>query len=331
MTPTAIASSNRYVPEARKQTLGYDPILLHDFFDHAARRWPDRIAIDAPPASGRSDRRVISYAELQRQCDALAGLLRDFVKEECVVAILLPRNSEHLYLAQLAVLKAGAAYTCIDPLFPDEQISAILSDSQAIAVLGDAAGLLRARHVAPEVECFLDVIDWAPGEAPAEELEPASWLTPHSLAYLIYTSGSTGRPKGVMIEHGSIANLVRGDLQTLGVTPHDRVGQSASSAYDSSVEETWFALAAGATLVVMDDETTRLGPDLIAWLRRERLTMFAPSPTLLRATGCENPQRELPNLRLIHVGGEALPRDVADRWAPGRMLINDYGPTGGRP
>src|ERR1022692_3992339 len=73
------------------------PSLLHEFFDRAAERYPDRIAIDAPPASQRPNRRKISYADLKRQADALASHLRDVVKEECVVAILLPRSSEHLY------------------------------------------------------------------------------------------------------------------------------------------------------------------------------------------------------------------------------------------
>src|SRR5437763_16920915 len=77
----------------------------------------------------------------------------------------------------------------------------------------------------------------------------------------------------------------------------------------------------------MDDETTRLGPDLVAWLRRERVTMFCPPPTLLRTTGCTDPERELPDLRFLYVGGEALTADVAERWAPGRCLVNGYGPT----
>jgi non-ribosomal peptide synthetase-like protein len=328
MTPITVKPRSRPVSDPKKQPLTDLPALLHEFFDRAARSCPDRIAIDVPPASQRPNRRTITYAQMQRQCNALANFLRDFIKEECVVAILLPRTSEHLYLAQLAVLKAGAAYTCIDAAFPDDQLRDILQDSRPVAVLSDATGLARARRTKPDGECFLNVIDWLDQlEGPIEPGMPPPWLTPKSLAYLIYTSGTTGHPKGVMIEHAGIANLVRGDLQQLGVLPIDRVGQSASCAYDSSVEETWFALAAGATLVVMDDETIRLGPDLIAWLRKERITMFAPSPTLLRATGCEHPETELPNLRLIHVGGEALPRDVADHWAPGRFLINDYGPT----
>jgi len=93
------------------------------------------------------------------------------------------------------------------------------------------------------------------------------------------------------------------------------------------VEEIWMTLASGATLVVMDDDTTRLGPDLVPWLRAEGVTIFCPPPTLLRSTGCEDPERELPLLHRLHVGGEPLPRDIADRWGRGRLLLNDYGPT----
>jgi non-ribosomal peptide synthetase-like protein len=47
----------------------------------------------------------------------------------------------------------------------------------------------------------------------------------------------------------------------------------------------------------------------------------------LRSTGCADPAAALPDLRLLYVGGEALPREVADRWAEGRLMVNGYGPT----
>ena len=131
----------------------------------------------------------------------------------------------------------------------------------------------------------------------------------------------------MLIEHRSIVNLVAADREEFQLRPDDRVVQGSSPAYDSSVEETWLAFAAGATLVVMDHDTARLGPDLIGWLQRERVTVFCPPPTLLRATGCLHPARELPDLRLLYVGGEPLPQEIADRWAPGRSLVNGYGPT----
>ncbi|NDG64560.1 MAG: amino acid adenylation protein, partial [Planctomycetes bacterium] len=103
--------------------------------------------------------------------------------------------------------------------------------------------------------------------------------------------------------------------------------QCSSPAYDSSLEETWLAFAVGATLVLLDDETVRLGPDLVPWLNHERITVFCPPPTLLRTTGCEDPANALPLLKLIYVGGEALPQDLADLWSQGRRLENGYGPT----
>jgi non-ribosomal peptide synthetase-like protein len=167
------------------------------------------------------------------------------------------------------------------------------------------------------------------GDAPAASAPaaPRPWLSPSTLCYVIYTSGTTGNPKGVMVEHHSIVNLVLANVDYFGFGVRDRVGQSSSVAYDSSVEEIWLAFACGATLVVMDDDVVRLGPDLAPWLRAERINVFCPPPTLLRMCACDDPERELPDLRLLYVGGEELPADVANRWAPGRWLENGYGPT----
>ncbi|MEK6301654.1 MAG: amino acid adenylation domain-containing protein [Acidobacteriota bacterium] len=323
------------IKSAAGEQFAGEPFLLHQFFAQTARQSPDRTALDIPPGTGRPERRLFTYAELNEQSNELAALLRTVVAGECVVAILLPRTTEHLYISQLAVLKAGAAYTCIDPSFPDDQLREVLADSEAIALLTDKAGGERANRAGVSNVRVFDV----PGSAgvPTASVELAattigviaqpSWVTAQSLAYVIYTSGTTGRPKGVMIEHRSIANLVGSDLEEFRLSPNDRVGQSSSSAYDSSVEETWLAFAAAATVVVMDDETTRLGPDLVAWLKRERITVLCPPPTMLRTTGCDNPETALPGLSLLYVGGEALPPDVAARWAKGRRLVNGYGPT----
>jgi non-ribosomal peptide synthetase-like protein len=284
--------------------------------------------LDVPPGADGRGRIQISYAALDRQADALAGFLRGSVSEGSIVAIVLSRRSGWICASQLAVLKAGAAHLCIDPSFPDERIRDLLDDSEAVTVLTDAPGLERLRRIAPLSARLVDVT--APVEPVAGDgtvHRAPSWLGAASLAYVIYTSGTTGRPKGVLIEHRGIVNLIRGDLAEFQLGPGDRVAQSSSAAYDSSVEETWMALAAGATVVVMDEDASRLGPDLIPWLRRERITVFCPPPTLLRATGCVSPESELPDLKLVYVGGEALPDDVVERWAPGRRLVNGYGPT----
>ncbi len=304
------------------------PRTLFAFFERAAALYPDSIAIDVPPSHSRRTRSTISYAELRRQVAALVSHLRAVARADAILAILLPRDSIRLYVAQLAVLESGAAYTCIDPAFPEERLRFILDDCEAVLLLTDAAGAMKSARSGFDSARVLDVESLM--AKPAANLERqlnARTIAPTDLAYVIYTSGTSGRPKGVLIEQHSIANLVASDLEYFALTPRDRVVQGSSPAYDSSIEESWLAFAAGATLLVMDEETSRSGPDLVAWLRNERATVFCPPPTLLRASGCEDPASALPALRLLYVGGEALPLDLAERWSRGRRLENGYGPT----
>lgn len=303
------------------------PGLLHTFFTRAAARWPHHIAVDAPPGLRRPQRHRTTYEALDRQSDVVAHALTPFVAAECIVAVLLPRTGAHLYAAQLGVMKAGAAYTCFDLAFPDERLRDTIADAQPVALLTDALGRARALAVGFPADRMIDIVDLLHGHPHAPPVATPKWLTPSSLAYVIYTSGTTGRPKGVMIEHRSICNLVQSDLEAFALTPDDRCAQNSSAAYDSSVEELWLGFAAGATIVVMDEDAVRLGPDMIGWLRDEKITVFCPPPTQLRATGCENPADALPDLRFVYLGGEALPQDLADRWSRGRLLINGYGPT----
>ena len=296
--------------------------VLPAFFARAVARDPAHIAVDEPGVGARARRRF-TYRDIARWSHALAHQLSSVVTGECVVAVLLPRRAE-VYVAQLGIMQAGAAYTCIDPSFPDDRAGWMLDDAQAVALVTDADGAARARRAG----WTTPIIDIAIPQSAWRDTPPApSWLGPETLAYLIYTSGTTGRPKGVAIEHRAIANLVAHDLDAFGLTPADRVSQNSSTSYDSSVEELWFAFAAGATVVVVDDEAARLGPDVIPFLRDERITVLCPPPTLLRATGCEDPQLALPELRFVYCGGEPLPRDVADLWSRGRRLANGYGPT----
>ena len=99
--------------------------------------------------------------------------------------------------------------------------------------------------------------------------------------------------------------------------------QGASVAFDLSMEEIWIPYMVGATLVVaspaMIGDAEKLPDILIA----AGVTVLDTVPTLL---GLLN--RDIPCVRLILLGGEALPPPLVSRWSkPGRRLFNTYGPT----
>ena len=296
-------------------------------FDRARDAHPRGCALDIPHHS------QTTYAELDAMADAVAARVvsrgEPRAASDTVIAIALPRTERWLYASMLGVMRTGAAYVAIDPAFPARQAAAILQDAGAVALIATPERAAEIVAHLPDGGAGLDVVAPAGFAAPSAAASPSrrASLDPRGLAYVIYTSGTTGRPKGVEIEHRALLNLVAGDLTEFGLGLHDRVVQGSSASYDSSIEELWLAWAAGATAVVMDDETARLGPDLLPWLQRERVTVLCPPPTLLRTLACDDPARELPHIRLLYVGGEALPPDIADLWSRGRRLENGYGPT----
>ena len=292
-----------------------------DLFDRACAANADACALEVPGVAR------VSYSKLDRLSRQVATHLGAHLgtraSRDAVVAIALPRSDPWLYAAILGVMRAGAAYVAIDPAFPARQAAAILGDAGAVALIG-APGRLAA--IAAE---GAQVAAITPDDLAATEPSARRFASPgaDALAYVIYTSGTTGKPKGVEIEHRSLLNLVAGDMAEFGLDAHDRVAQGSSASYDSSVEEMWLAWAVGAAVVVLDDETMRLGPDLLPWLVRERITVLCPPPTLLRTLGCDDPAQALPAIRFLYVGGEALAPDLADLWSRGRRLENGYGPT----
>ncbi len=311
-------------------------MLMTELFLASAARHGHRVAIDVPPGPGRPSRRTVTYAELADRAERLASRLRAHVHGEAVVVVLLPREDPWLFAAQLATLLVGAAHVCLDRSFPDGHLAHVVRDARAVAVITDPAGAQRFAGLGAPVlvaddsraeQAASPAASAGPTAGPTAAAPPPPWLSAASLAYCIYTSGTSGAPKAVLIEHRGVVNLIREGVARFGIGPEDRVAQGSSPAYDSSVEETWLALAAGATLVVLDDDAVRLGPDLVPWLRRERVTVLCPPPTLLRAMACASPRERLPALRLCYVGGEPLPDDLAASWGRDLWLENGYGPT----
>ena len=263
--------------------------------------------------------RTLTYAELDAASSAIArGLVRLGIGPGDAVGLWMERGAD-LLVAQVAITKAGAAWLPFDADAPADRIAVCLDDAEAKGLLTSEA--LSAR--APRVKPILTAAQLA-GGADATVLDPRrGGLTPDSAAYMIYTSGSTGVPKGIVVTQRNICHFLRSANALYGFAPEDVVFQGASVAFDLSMEEIWIPLMVGATLHVatpaMIGDVERL-PDLLV---AAGVTVLDTVPTLLSMI-----TRPVPTLRLILMGGEALPAPLVTRWATSSCrLFNTYGPT----
>ena len=288
---------------------------LEQLFEQRCDTVPDALAVDGPDGK-------LSYRELDARANQLARFLgtRQGVRAGDRVALMLDRAIDG-YVAVLAVMKLGATYVPLDPGFPADRVSYIVSDAEVSAVLsrssfaGQLAGSDGVRRL------YLDGLEAELAAEPSHRLDGIEAID--ELCYIIYTSGTTGRPKGVAVRHASIVNFVRVAAEVYGVTAEDRVYQGLTIAFDFSVEEIWVAWMAGATLVPRPSSGNLIGPELHEFLSEHRVTALCCVPTLLATL-----DDDLPELRFLLVSGESCPPDLALRWhRAGLRFLNVYGPT----
>ncbi|MER2266421.1 Pls/PosA family non-ribosomal peptide synthetase [Methylobacterium oxalidis] len=298
-----------------------DEVLAEIFLASAAAR-PDHPALidgSARDAEGRHPH--LTYAEMAERARGIArGLAHRGIGPGHVVGLWMARSPD-LLVAQVGITLSGAAWLPFDAEAPAERVAVCLRDAEARALLVSPALKPEAPDAAPALT-LADLARETPAEAPVPDPRAAG-LTPEHPAYLIYTSGSTGVPKGIVISHANICHFLRSGNALYGMRADDVVFQGASVAFDLSMEEIWVPYLVGATLFVaspaMMGDVEAL-PDI---LTQAGCTVIDTVPTLLAMIS-----RDLPSVRLVLLGGEALPEPLIARWATAeRRLFNTYGPT----
>ncbi len=288
--------------------------LLSEIFGSTATSQPDaRCMVEGD--------RVLTYQQVDDQATAIArGLLREGIRPGKVVGLWMPRGAD-LLIAQIAIAKTGAAWLPFDAEAPLERIAVCLEDAQASALFTLAP---QASGVEGRVPCTV---------VTAESLiEPSNHsivsarslgATPDHPAYMIYTSGSTGVPKGIVITGRNICHYLRAANEIYRLNDADVVFQGASVAFDLSMEEIWLPYLVGASLVVATPAMMGEADKLPEVMEAHGVTVLDTVPTLLSML-----PRDVANLRVIILGGEACPPAVGQRWCrPGRTIFNSYGPT----
>ena len=286
---------------------------MHTVFLQVAAANSGRVAVQC---AGRS----WTYGELAEYATILARrLLREGLHSGDLVGICMERSLE-MVGSLLAVMMAGGAYVPLDPRHPRERLALVIEDS-GIRIM------LTGRD--PSVDTAARILNvTGPQPQGTEQLPPAS--AGSDLAYVIYTSGSTGKPKGVAIEHNALKNLLHSMQREPGLKQDDVLVAVTTLAFDIAALELMLPLITGAKLILATDDQVQDGVQLLRLIESNHATVLQATPGLWRIlidAGLDSGRSEALPLKVL-CGGEALPRDLAERLLDRSDDVwNVYGPT----
>ncbi len=298
---------------------------VHELFEGRVRAHPDAVA-----AVHRDTQ--WTYRQLNAYANQLArALLVRGLSRESVVAVITERNLDWM-AAVLATFKAGGAYLPIEPHFPADRIAKTLSRAGCRLVLterGSTATFEDALQSLSGIETLF--IDAVYDEGHAKD-DVGIDVTPDQLAYIYFTSGSTGEPKGAMCEHAGMLNHLFAKIHDLGIREGDVVAQTAPQCFDISLWQLVSALLVGGRTLIIEQEAILDARRFVAKLTDGSVAILQVVPSYLEVilTYLAQEPRELRHLRCVSVTGEALKKELAERWfvvQPGIKLVNAYGLT----
>lgn len=291
-----LAGPSRALPDRR----------VHELFEQQAAAHPDTVA-------AVHEDQEWTYGELNSRANRIGrALLAHGLRPEGVVAVIMERNLDWL-AAMLGVLKAGGVYLPIEPHFPQGRVRAILTRADYDLILSEES--VAAAYDETHDDSDLGVR-----------------VTADQLAYIYFTSGSTGEPKGAMCEHAGFLNHVLAKLDDLDIGPGQVVAQTAPQCFDISLWQLLAALVVGGRTLLIGQETILDVARFVDTIERGRVNVLQVVPSYLEAVlaELEHRPRELPHLRRVSVTGEAVKKELVQRWFATRTgipLVNAYGLT----
>lgn len=260
--------------------------LLHHLIHASAARAPEAIALRVAHIS-------MDYQHLANAVDSFAGGLAYLgLGRGERVAVWLDKRFETV-IACFGAAAAGGAFVSVNPALKPTQVSHILRDSGACALVTSPerfAGLADALAACPDLRHL--VLTGSPQTAPgAHAFATHEWdemlaLAPHArghrvidadMAAILYTSGSTGLPKGVVLSHRNMVAGAKSVVSYLENRDDDVLLAALPLSFDAGFSQLTTAFTVGARVVLLNYLLPR---DVLKTMESERITGLTAVPPL---------------------------------------------------
>ncbi|MFD6419497.1 amino acid adenylation domain-containing protein [Streptomyces sp. NPDC060194] len=209
--------------------------------------------------------RVWTFQELETAANRLAhALIAAGTTPGSRVGLCYPRSAEYV-IGSLAILRTGAAIVALDPVNPDDRLTAMIADAGPVLVLAPAETAARL----PESVARAEVATAGRGLPATAPDVPTG---PDTVSHLIYTSGSTGTPKAVLERHGALTNLVHWTGRAYGVRPGDRASWTSTPGFAVQIMEWLPYLPLGAAVHIPEEGRAQTPEQIRDWLVAEGIT-----------------------------------------------------------
>jgi len=311
------------------------PLSPLGFLDRARRVFAGKVAVVDPGGT------EISYAELGRDCDALAGALRASGVQPGDRVAILDFNTRWLLAAHYGVPGAGAVLAALNTRLAAAEYLDILAHSRS-RVLLLSAGFIERLGVTSAEQLPVERVVLLPG-APDQALPGAepfgAWLArgdgqglqfpadEDSMIAVNYTSGTTGRPKGVIYTHrGAYLNAVSIALE-FELSPSSWHLWTLPMFHCNGWSLTWGVTTVGATHVCLASFDAERALELAD---RYPVTHLCGAPVVLSELARAGAQRGFVASRLVRaaVGGAPPTKEtIAAVQQMGIRVTHLYGLT----
>ncbi len=270
---------------------------------------------------------LFRYSDLYLRVRQVSELLKSHGVVAGEIVAIEQYRSVDMIISIFGILQAGCVYLPIDPDYPIDRKSYIISDSGTKFILTHPGTEINYRDNITEIPINSLL------SAPKNDEEPCNDTQGFEPCYIIYTSGSTGKPKGVQVCHSSVINLLYCLQEFYPINTSDSYLFKTSYCFDVSVSEIFGWILGGGSLAILGKGAEKDTEKIVTAIHGAKVSHVNFVPSMFKvfsdSLGNESVEKLL-SLKYVIIAGEALHYDHIKnftRFGLRASIENLYGPT----